>query len=147
MNAKEMIEEYQCPGCVCGSDTSCGKYKESTAFNGVFCESWVPGTIVWPNGAIALGMPKGFNKGHKPYRAPSFNDRGNYPMSFLTSDQTFEFNKFNVAVWCLEMKNALFVRMFSPRINMTVTLVFDGKTQKDVCPEATNIQSILDEMD
>ena len=55
----KFIEEYQCPGCVCESDTNCYK-SESESLE---CTKHVAGTMAFPMiGSFFLGMPKGFNR-------------------------------------------------------------------------------------
>ena len=54
---KDAVQEYQCPGCVVGSDTDC--YEKG---NNSECGKHVAGTIMHPGGRIYLGMPKGFNR-------------------------------------------------------------------------------------
>jgi hypothetical protein len=57
-NIKFAVEEYQCPGCISGSNTSC--YKKSN--NSVSCGGHMAGTVILSQGKIFLGMPKGFNR-------------------------------------------------------------------------------------
>jgi hypothetical protein len=57
-NIKFAVEEYQCPGCISGSNTSC--YKKSN--NSVSCGCHMAGTAILSQGKIFLGMPKDFNR-------------------------------------------------------------------------------------
>jgi len=57
---KVAVEEYQCPGCVCGSDTTC--YVKVDDADEESCEKHVCGTILSGIGHIFLGMPRGFNR-------------------------------------------------------------------------------------
>lgn len=54
---KAAVEEYQCPGCVCGSGTSCYEQSDNEA-----CKKHVAGTMITGIGLIFLGMPTGFNR-------------------------------------------------------------------------------------
>lgn len=57
---KKAIETYQCPGCVAGSNTKCGAFKQGHAPTAFECTAHVPGTAMSRIGTIMLGMPKGF---------------------------------------------------------------------------------------
>ncbi len=61
MNKKSMVEKFQCPGCVSGSNTKCGSFKLEEPY-GFHCSGHVPGTTFMPGGRIFLGLPKGFDK-------------------------------------------------------------------------------------
>ena len=49
-----MVEEFQCPGCVCGSDTKCGTFQENT-FCCPICRD--EPTNAGPCGLCAAWMP------------------------------------------------------------------------------------------
>lgn len=135
MNVIEAIETYQCPGCVCGSNTKCGKLTEVENR----CASHVIGTIASGIGRIYLGLPKGFNR-------QGFNER-----TELYLYQKFEdwdgYDIFNVPVWKrLDKHGNTLVRMMMPRINQTWIQVFIGNhLDKINCVEIT--QKELDMMD
>lgn len=57
----KLIENFQCPGCVRGSDITCGAFKLWKE-SGVSCRGHIPGTALSGVGYILLGMPKGFNR-------------------------------------------------------------------------------------
>lgn len=105
-NIKSAIKEYQCSGCVCGSDTSCFEPNE---MGGVGCGKHVAGTRASYIGSFFLGMPKGFN------RLGGFeNMKPNIYETFESSE--WEFNKWNVPVWkYLSKEGHTFVRGFMPR--------------------------------
>ncbi len=70
------------------------------------------GTRIFPVvGLLALGLPKGFNRigEGKLYF-------GLYP---LGGELRPEWNRLNVAVWAMELDGFLFVRTYSPRVNVT----------------------------
>jgi len=135
----EMVEEFQCPGCVCGSDTKCGFYKNDKDLNA--CSSHVLKTFILGIGYIAIGLPRGFcrpgpNEGIKNKMAIRLWDDGKYPA----------WDKLNIAVWAMEEEGTLFVRTYSPRINYSVVDVIDGGTL-DMCPNAINVAEFIDEID
>ncbi|KKK53446.1 hypothetical protein LCGC14_3094730, partial [marine sediment metagenome] len=57
-----------------------------------------------------------------------------------------DYDFFNIAVWTMEEDGFLFVRSFSPRVDITFIDVFEGGKLTDV-PEATDISPILDKID
>lgn len=56
MNAHQMVEKFQCPGCVCGSSPQDGCYVESNY--GAGCTAHVCGTSRLETGAFALGIAR-----------------------------------------------------------------------------------------
>jgi len=134
---KAAVEEYQCSGCVGGSDTSC--YEAAQFHAG--CERHVAGTIFAPHiGSILLGMPKGFNRlGLLGAKQPI--------CIFKTfADSSYTFDKYNVPVWKMVLNGHTFVRGISPRINMPFILVFlEDCADKIDCLEIT--EKDLEEMD
>lgn len=137
---KEMIEEFQCPGCVCGIDpSSCDKFKLEEA--GYFrCSSHVLGTFISPNvGPIVLGLPKGFCRmGHSL--------KGPYLRLWSDPAKSFGWNDCNVPVWAMEKDGYLFVRTFMPRLNLSVVDVIKGGTLALV-PGAIDVSKFIDEID
>lgn len=123
---KAAVEEYQCPGCVCGSDISC--YEKSSI--GMGCGKHVTGTIMFPIGTIALGMPKGFDRMGESMRSIEiFKDAGE-----------FAYNNLNIPVWkYLDDNGNTLVRGLSPRINKPFLHVILGNRIKDIdCFELTS---------
>jgi len=142
MMIKKMVEKFQCPGCVIGSKTDCGKFKFNDQKKR--CTSHVLGTSMgFPGNLIAVRLPKGFCK-------PGFNDDGNVKREIdvvLWEKGEFpEFDKYNIAVWALENDGFLFVRRYAPRINHAWTDIIEGG-KIDMVPGAINIENLLDEMD
>lgn len=146
MKLKEMVEKFQCPGCVCGSDTSCGKYKlgpgEEECGIGS-CDGHIPGTLLYPGGKIMLGFPKGFNKVGEEC-----------PIQLHTKESSPEgWDELNVPVWGMEEDGFLFIRSYSPRVNRGRVLVFEGRKFKDkkypspVAPFTINVKDFLDDID
>jgi hypothetical protein len=125
---KDAIEEYQCPGCVCGSNIMCYEKSEDIA-----CGKHVAGTMIYPGiGTIYLGMPKGFNR-------PSFYKEMNLNI-FETLKDGWGFDIFNVPVWkYLNNENHTIVRGICPRINLLFIHIFlENCIDKIDCLEITD---------
>ena len=139
---KNLVEKFQCPGCVCGSNTKCGSYNyDSGEYR---CVSHVLGTSFGIGNLIALGMPKGFNK-------PGFTEDKKYAKNQmdirLWEKGTFpNWNHSNIPVWAMEKEGFLFVRTFAPRINFAWVDVIEGGSL-DLCPDAVNVAKFIDEID
>ena len=110
---KELIEEYQCPGCVCGSDVTCGKYKKSDT---LACGGHCAGTTVSGIGRIFLGMPKGFNR---------LGPDKDLTIWIYDNIKDFTYDKFNIPVWKYKNSNGhIFVRGIMPRLNQAFLQIF-----------------------
>ena len=132
---KTAIEEYQCSGCVCGSDTEC--YKEDD--DGVGCGKQVPGTTIMGPGRIFLGMPSGFCRmGNQDTLRIKIFEGINEDAGGWGFDQS-GYGKFNVPVWKhLDMYGNTLVRGISPRINNPFLHVFLCNQLKEIdCLEIT----------
>lgn len=124
---KKFVETYQCPGCVCGSNTSCFQNGD-----GIECGNHVAGTLITGIGKIFLGMQKGFNRIGpvelmKIYGFKTLKDARNY-------------DKFNIPVWKYkdEYDNTI-VRGLSPRINSPFLHIFLCDCISEIkCYEITN---------
>lgn len=143
---KHLVEEFQCPGCVCGMDTTCGAYKYDP--NEMRCTGHVLGTIIAGVGNIALGMPKGFNKPgwRQTDRQEKDRTRSTMDIRLWVKGTSPEWNRLNVAVWAMEKDGYLFVRTFAPRVNTTWVDVIEGGTM-DLVPVAINVADFIDEID
>ena len=141
MKEKELVEKFQCPGCVLGSDTACGSYNFD--HRELRCVTHVLGTQIGLGNPIALGLPKGFNK-------PGFNEKGrpkNKVNVRLFQVGTYpEWDYLNIPVWALEKDGFLFVRTFAPRIDCSWVDVVDGGTLK-LCPNAINVAEFYNKID
>lgn len=136
---EKMVNEFQCPGCVAGSDTQCGKYKLD--HRGESCESHSPGTRMLGSGAIYLGMPKGFN------RVGAILDEQTHNIRLFPKGSSVDvYDHLNVPVWAMEWEGFLFVRCFVPRRNYSFVDVIEGGTL-DMVPTATNVAEFIDEID
>jgi hypothetical protein len=110
---QKAIEEYQCSGCVCGSDIECGKFKKDGSLN-IACSAHVAGTRGSPHiGRFFLGMPKGFNR---------IGEQDTLSIHIFTTqdDQNTqrEYDHFNLPIW--KQKNDsghIFIRGYVPRLN------------------------------
>lgn len=134
---KESIEEYQCSGCVSGSDVSCFKSNET---GGVGCGKHHAGTIGTGIGNFFLGMPIGFNRlGEYRKLKPNIYE------TFDSSD--WKYNMWNIAVWKhLSKEGHTFVRGMMPRKNEPFIHVYlENCMDKINCLEIS--QNDIDEMD
>jgi len=106
---KLAVEEYQCSGCVCGSDIECF---EPNSAGGIGCGKHHAGTMIFPVvGNVFLGMPTGFNRlGEYTKLKPNIYD------TFESSN--WKYDMWNIPVWkYLSEKGHTFVRGIMPRIN------------------------------
>lgn len=136
-HVKKAIEDYQCVGCVSGSDTSCFLRNPD---GGEGCGRHLAGTFVSGIGKIMLGMPKGFCRvGHQNDLRPNI-----YP-TFQDSD--WKYGKWNVPTWkYLSPEGHTFVRGFRPRTNSPFLHIFlENCIDKVSCLEIT--QEDIDYMD
>lgn len=138
----EMVEEFQCPGCVGGNDTRCGQYKYDTERR--MCISHVLGTSILGLGNIAIGLPKGFCR--PGFTADLSRSENQMPIRLWGEGEHPKWDRLNVPVWAMEKDDTLFVRTYSPRINRTHVDVIDRGTL-DMCPDAINVGEFIDEID
>lgn len=138
----KMVEQFQCPGCVCGHDTECGRFMLDTKY-GATCSSHVLGTFMLGVGCLALGLPKGFCRAgwergeHRNQMAIRLWEGGEMP----------KWDRFNVPVWALERDGYLFVRTFSPRNNQTFVDVIEAGSRAELCPQAIDVGTFYEEID
>jgi hypothetical protein len=135
-NKRKNIEEFQCPGCVSGSDTECGNFCLYDHHNLYRCENHTAGTMNLV-GKFFLGMPKGFNK-------------ANNETKIFFNDDNFYYDHLNIPVWALEKDGYLFVKQISPRINQVFVEIYKGKTfdeLKDDFPFVQNVADFIDDID
>lgn len=137
-----LIEKFQCPGCVSGSDTDCGSFRRNgTPGAGISCDAHVAGTTVFPGGTFYLGLPKGFCKVGPLAAGHTNNIRlwmpGTHP----------DWDNCNVAVWAMEVDGFLFVRTFLPRLNLSYIDVIEGGERAVLAPNALDVRTFIDEID
>ena len=139
---EQMVEKFQCPGCVAGSDMECGAYK--AGYHG--CDGHVTGTHILGIGCFALGLPKGFNR--PGWLKGRHNNQMNIRLWVSPEEHGAEcgWDKLNVPVWAMEKDGFLFVRTYSPRINETNVDVVQGGTLA-LCPDAIDVGEFADEID
>ena len=143
-NQKEMVEEFQCPGCVCGSGVS-DCYQEDDP--GFFCKNHVAGTLMAGIGILNLGLPKGFNRVQlNKHRS---QDSVNNIRLFEEGDLP-KYDYLNVPVWVMEKEGYLFVRCYFPRVNWDFVDVIKGGKIEDVQkthPHVYDVSEFIDSID
>lgn len=112
---KKAIETYQCPGCVAGSNTKCGAFKQGYAPTSFECTAHVPGTAMSRIGTIMLGMPKGFCR-----VGPRREDKDSrHTVQIHPKFPDGWFNEMNVAACKYrDPSGVVHVRGLHPRINL-----------------------------
>lgn len=135
----KLVQKYQCPGCVYGSNPKCGSYKPDQ----YGCSSHVPGT--WFSGVanlIVLGLPKGFNR-----VITRENDGKTTRVRVHTLEAKPLYDHLNVPVWAMELDGALFVRGYSPRIDCTFIDVIEGGTLADIPAGTIDVSKFINDID
>jgi len=153
MTGEEMVKEFLCPGCVCGMDTTCGRYKRGendySAAGYYACMGHVLGTSILGIGNIALGMPRGFQR---PPRLRGENNTTQHVnlMEIHLAPKGCPLpvmDKFNIPTWAMEKGGFLFLHVVSPRINYVRTFVLEGRTFSELPPGVVNVGEFYEEMD
>ena len=137
----KMVEEFQCPGCICGSDTECGSFK--------YDDGWkrcTGHTMLGLGNVIALGLPKGFNRPGWDFEKKEPTCRSKMEIRLWPKGEYPEWNHLNVPVWGMEQEGFLFVRTFCPRINVSYVDVVEDETI-DLIPNAINVAAFIDDID
>jgi hypothetical protein len=143
MTPEQLIEKFQCPGCVVGMSTNCGKFNLDNAY-GYCCKAHVLGTSFGIGNNFAPGLPKGFCKpGPDDKREKSKNIMS---IRLWISGTAPDWDHLNVPVWALEEDDFLFVRTYCPRINDAYVDVIEKGTIGMV-PKAINVSKFIDEID
>ena len=139
MNIEEMIEKFQCPGCVVGSDTKCGSYKEKGYQR---CISHTCGTSMLTNAGIVpiyLGLPVGFCRLN--------NDSTVVLYTESDADKAFVYDLYNVPVWAMELDGFLYVRVYSPRIDSCSLQVVEGGKMSSLPSSVIDVTEHIGDMD
>jgi len=149
MTGEEMVKQFLCPGCVCGGDTTCGRYKRGNngfSADGYFdCEGHVLGTHILGVGSIALGMPRGFQR---PPRVKGIEHTNQMYIYLAPKGCPMpDLDKLNVPVWGMEKDGFLFLQVVSPRINYMRTFVLEGRTFAELPPGVINVADFYEGMD
>lgn len=166
---KNMVHEFQCPGCVCGLNTESGCYEADGA--GFFCQKHCAGTIAGGIGVINLGLPKGFNRIAYNRDRPDLTE-GDVQLTladvknkvdgsnvnnirlFERPEDMPEYNFLNIPVWAYETvengMEVLIVRCYMPRVNYDFVDVILGGSLDQVrkmypaCYDASEFISEID---
>ncbi len=144
MTIENMVERFQCPGCVCGCDMTCGNYCRETS--DLQCTGHVLGKMLGTGNNFALGLPKGFHKPGINWDAEPPRNQNQMQIRLWTSGTHPKWDHLNVAVWAMEHEGFLFVRTYSPRINDgVVDVIEDGDI--GMVPLAIVVSAFIDEID
>jgi hypothetical protein len=142
---RKMIEEFQCPGCICGSDILDGCYEpDDESFH---CKKHTAGTMIVGRGCINLGMPKGFNR-------LSIRHTYNNIRLFEKYEDHPGYDHLNVPVWAMQKTenemDILFVRCYLPRVDCQfVDVILNGKLEdvQGTFPNVIDVSTFIDEID
>lgn len=137
---KDIVEKYQCPGCVCGGDTACGS-AHNTGW-GDQCDGHVPGTsIVGLRQRLLIGMPRGYNK----LRRGCLADGVTTPVRIFPPDESKHYGPFDVPVWSMQHGDNVLVRTFQPRTGVAWIDIHPNAKREDIAPESIDSSTL--EMD
>jgi len=130
----KLIEKYQCPGCVCGSNTRCGKFIKDDGY-GECCISHVPGTSICFCGSFYLGLPKGMNK------VGDFNN--SYSRFRIWREGTKpEWDAFNIPVWVKQDGSNLIVKTVLPRTMRIFIDIIENSDKSVIVFEKSSIDGL-----
>lgn len=146
---RSMIKQFQCAGCVCGSDPkTCPAYRFKAipwgASTGFTCDGHVLGTRMLGVGSFALGLPKGFCRAGEDQSTREPVNR--MTIRLWERGQRPTWDKFNVAAWGMEQGGFTFVRTYSPRNNLTRVDVCEDLPLEQVAP-LYDVGSFIEEID
>ena len=146
MTEQELVERFQCPGCVCGADTeTCLEYAYSEDRRQ--CTGHVLGTSLHsPGNLIALGLPKGFRKPRVNWSVKPPRLCNTMTIHLWPHGTAPEWNRFNIAAWAMVEEGFLFVRTYSPRVDDGCVDVIEDGTLAMV-PNAIDVGQFIDEID
>ncbi len=147
----QLIQEYQCAGCVAGHDPeTCEAFALSDRY-GFACSAHVFGTSIMGVGPLALGLPKGFCRpGFEMMPGGEADPKGRrntIAIRMWTDGAHPKWDRFNVPVWAMDQDGALFVRTYAPRLNLTFVDVVDGGKRAELCPDAIDVAAFVDGID
>ena len=139
----EMVQEFQCPGCVSGpSPCECPSFVYDEGQRR--CTGHVLGTSLGIGNHFAIGLPRGFNKPGWVF-GEQFS-RNTMDIRLFTKGNHFGWDHLNVPVWAIEKDGYLFVRTYSPRINVGYVDIIEGGSMADV-PGAIDVSEFINELD
>ena len=146
MKIENLVEKFQCVGCVAGCNINCGQYKLKEVSLGkasyFACSSHVPGTSCFTASGfnkLNLGLPKGFCR----------IGEGKVEIRIHPSFPELLWDKLNIPVWAMVEDNVLFVRTYAPRINKTsVDIIPNGNIEQiPNIPTPINVAEFISEID
>lgn len=145
MCIKEAIQEYQCSGCVSGSDLECGMFQQDNTAGE--CNNHSAAIYATGMGKLLLGMPCGFNR-----IGVGTGDMVYSEIKIFASFAVFVnlwngYGKFNIPVWkYLDNHDNTLVRGLMPRVNIPfIHVILGDNIDKIDCLEITNTD--IQEMD
>ena len=145
----EMVEKFQCQGCMHeGGGASCSEFKLKGS-EGKWCENHIIGTLFSTSATIyhvAIGLPKGFGRSSPCFAGKSFDHNRMGIRLWVKEDIIPIWNELNVPVWALEEGGFLFVRTYSPRIDLSYVDVMEGGTLALV-PNAIDVSKYKDKFE
>lgn len=157
MNAKQMVETFQCPGCVHGKNTSCGAFKlhELTVQQSKQDGEQMAAPFRCKNHSttfhlgmyVNVGLPIPFAR--VQYRDTREEVQTNIRLHLAPPPEGVRlWDVFNVPVWAMEKRGYLFVRTYQPRTDQTYVDVIQGGAFDDLLRDTPciNITSIADSM-
>ena len=135
MDINKLIDEYQCPGCVCGYKThACNRFELESGWNNSDdskrCKNHVVGTAGSGTGHFFLGMPKGFMRYGWDLSLETLQAGGGPKIWIFPKMPAYTI--FNVPVWAAEYNGDLLIRVYMPRINQTAIHVIHGAKFSDL---------------
>ena len=135
------IKEYQCPGCMKGYASDCDYLKvNKNPFGFYTCSNHFPSTICSVAGQLLLGCPKGFN-----HLGPIDKKIQTIFIHIWEKGTKPDWDKYNIPTWTRRVDGNVFVKTYSPRINLCFVEILLETTE---LPEgALDIESFIDEMD
>lgn len=137
MNTKDkekMIEDLQCPGCVCGHNLSCGSYSLEEFDDYFRCSSYSCGTfMVGGDFKIALGFPRGFNRIQ--------NNKDIFLFEKISDSWGSDNTLFDFSVWKGRHDGRVFLRVAQPRKGKIQVHAFHSDEGYDdvKCPDVTDV--------
>lgn len=144
-----MINDFQCPGCISGSSTECGSFKMKEEHGFFGCKAHIAGTMISGIGSINLGLPKGFNRVGCTFPHGMPKEMRTDNIRLYAEMPKNRWDKFNIPAWAREHEGFLYVRTYLPRTNRTfVDVIHNGKIA-DI-PDITvpiNVSEFVDDID
>ena len=129
----KMVEQFQCPGCSCGTNTESGCFKASQTT--LSCDNHSAGTFAGGIGNFNLGLPKGFNR-----IGPM--DKTIQKSNIRLLDKLPEYDVFNMPLWALEKDGYLFVVVAFPRLHQMWVDVVPDKKISDLPPNVVDVSTV-----